>query len=102
MDCRACTKRLGSVYDVTTLGVEFEIRRERLIGQQADFRTPSIDGATLGVSQQEAPKAPPLMLWRNRDILDPQMIGSHDRLDETGKRAVNDEKIDRVLGDRRS
>ena len=28
------------------------------------------------------------------------MIGSQDRLDEAGKRAVDDEKIDRVLDDR--
>ena len=100
MNGRSSTKRLGSVYGVTTPCVEFEIGGERLIGQQADFRTSSLNGATLGVSKQQAPKAPALLLRRDRDVLDPQMIGSQNRLDETGKHAVDDEKINRVLGDR--
>src|SRR4029077_19547351 len=100
MDRRSSTKRLGSVYDVTTSCVEFEIGREPLIGQQADFRAPSMNGATLGMVKQQAPNAPALLLRRDRDVLDPQMIGSHDRLYEAGKRVVDDEKINRVLGDR--
>ena len=59
-----------------------------------------MNGATLGVSQQQTPKAPALLLRRDRDILDPQMIGSQDRLDEAGKRAIDNEKINRVLDDR--
>ena len=68
MDRRSSTKRLGSVYDVTTPCVEFEIGRERLIGQQADFRVPSMNGATLGMVKQQAPKAPALLLRRDRDV----------------------------------
>src|SRR6202021_3734059 len=100
MDRFSSTKRLGSVYAVTTPCVEFEIGRERLIGQQADFRTARMKGATLGVSKQQVSKAPALLLRRDRDILDPQMIGSQDRLDEAGKRAIDDEKVNRVLDDR--
>jgi hypothetical protein len=44
-------ERLSSVNDVTELRIEFEIGRERLIGQQADFQAPRLDGATLGMVQ---------------------------------------------------
>jgi hypothetical protein len=51
MDHCPAAERLSSVNDVTELRIEFEIGRERLIRQQADFRTPSMNGATLGLVQ---------------------------------------------------
>jgi hypothetical protein len=65
MDNRSAAKRLGAVDRVTTLGIEFEIGREGLIGQQTNFRAPSLNGATLGMIKQQAPKAPALLLRRN-------------------------------------
>jgi hypothetical protein len=100
MDRRSASKRFGSPYGITAPGVKFEIGRERLIGQQANFPASGAKGATLGMVEQEAPEAPALLLRRDRDILDPQMVRPQDRLHEAGKRAVNDQKVDRVLGDR--
>src|SRR5580693_7014194 len=100
VDRRSATKWLGAINAVTALGVEFEVGRERLIGQQANFRAPALKGATLDMVEQEAPEAPALLLRRNRNVLDPQMVRPQDRLGEAGKRAVNDQKVDRVLGDR--
>src|SRR6202522_1378931 len=100
MDRGSATKRFGPVYDVTPSGVEFEIGRERSIGQESDFRAPSLKSSALGVVKQQATKAPALPLRRNGDVLDPQVIRSQDRLDEAGERAVNDQKINRVLGAR--
>src|SRR3984957_6361131 len=100
MDYGSATKRLGAVDGVTALGIEFEIRREGLIGQQTNFRAPSLNCVTLGMIKQQAPKAPALLLRRYRDVLDPQVIGSQDRLDEAFERAALDEKVDCVLGDR--
>jgi hypothetical protein len=94
------TKRLGSLYGVATLGIEFEIGREGLIGQKANLRAPRLKGATLGMVKQEAPEPPALPFRRNRNVLDPQMIGSEDHLDKACKRAVSDQKVNRVLGDR--
>ena len=94
MDRGSATKRLGAVDGVTTLGIEIEIRRECLIGLQPNFETLGLESAFLGVSQQQAPKAPALLLRRYRDVLDPQMIGSQDRLDEPCERAAVDEMVD--------
>jgi hypothetical protein len=82
MDRRSASKWLGAVYAVAALGVEREIGRERLIGEQSNFSAPRLKGATLGMVEQEAPKAPALLLRRDRDVLDPQMVRPQDRLDE--------------------
>jgi hypothetical protein len=100
MDGCSASKCLGSVYGVAKLRIEREIGRERLIRQQANLRAPGLKGATFDMVKQEAAKAPALLLRRDRDILDPQMVRPQDRLDEPGKHAVNDQKVDRMLGDR--
>ena len=68
MNRRSSTKWLGSVYAATTPCVEFDIGRERLIGHEANFQTSRMNGATLRVSQQQTPKAPALLLRRDRDV----------------------------------
>jgi hypothetical protein len=44
LDHCPAAERLSSVNDVTELRIEFEISGERLIGLQADFQAPRLDG----------------------------------------------------------
>jgi hypothetical protein len=37
------------------------------------------------MGEQKVPVAPALPLRRDREILDPEMIGTHDRFDEAGE-----------------
>ena len=94
MDNRSAAKRLGAVDRVSKLRIEREISRKCLIGLQPNFETLGLESAFLGVSQQQAPKAPALLLRRDRDVLDPQVIGSQDLLYEPCELAAVDEMVD--------
>jgi hypothetical protein len=56
--------------------------------------------ARLGMGDEPPPIAPALPVGRDRDVLDPQMIGPRHRLDEADKRAAVGQEIDRVLAHR--
>jgi hypothetical protein len=100
MNEHPASKRLGAVDRVGQLCVGRDIGRKSLIGLQSNFEPSGVDRALLDVSEQQAPKAPALSFRRDREILDPQMIGSQDRLDEAYQRGVSDEKVDRVFSHR--
>jgi hypothetical protein len=100
MNEHPASKRLGAVDRVGQLCVERDIGCKSLIGLQSNFEPSGVDRALLDVSKQQAPITPALSFRRDREILDPQMIGSQDRLDESGEGAIDEQKVDGVLGHR--
>jgi class 3 adenylate cyclase len=97
MDRHPASERLDPVDRVTDFRIEREIGGKRLIGLQADFDALGLGRAPLGMREQQAPIAPALPFGRDRDVLDPEMVGMDDRFDQAGERAVDHQQVDRVL-----
>ena len=92
-------KHFLTVDPVTELAVERDVLGETLVGVEPDRVEAELAREHLGVCHQPAAKATALERRRDGDILDQQMIGLADRLDQGGKRAVDVEKIEAMLGD---
>ena len=94
MDGDADLEHLFPVDPIAKLAVELDVLREELVGLEPDLTMPRRGGDLLGMGHQLSAETASLEGGRHRHVLDQQMVGFGNRLDQRGQHAVKMEEID--------
>src|SRR5579872_1088390 len=100
MHGEAAHKRLLAVNDVTEAAIESDIRSEELVRVETKLRQAKRSSEPLGMLQQTSAQASSLMIRRNGDVHDEQMVRAVDGLDQASQKAVGEKEIDPMVTDR--
>ena len=73
---------------VSVAGVHGDVLDVALVRQEANRGTVKPSSLILGMGQQSATEAPPLLLGRDGDVLDPQLIVVQHEFDDTRERSA--------------
>ena len=84
---------------VSVAGVHGDVLDVALVRQEANRGTVKPSSLILGMGQQSATEAPPLLLGRDGDVLDPQLIVVRHEFDDTRERSAGVEDPHLVLHD---
>src|ERR1700730_1018572 len=99
MDGNADLKHLFPVDPIAKLAVELDVLGEELVGIEPDLTMAQRGGDLLGMGHQLAAETPSLEGGRHRHVLDQQMVGFCNRLDQRGQCAHPMEEIDAMGAD---